>query len=324
LVSAELYGRHLDAGSSAMRRVCIANDAEDGRDLPAGVLVWELRAGGKVLASGSQATPAVPYYNNQWVNVNFTMPAALPAPRTDAVLFLKLQAGGRVVSENNYDVLVATKDWASVKINAQLYDPSGRSKEVTEDLRLTKVNSLSSLNPALPLVVGDADAVLKESGGVAKLKSYVASGGNVLLLQPGKTLTELFPEQVKSYRKTEGEIAVMAVPESPVFDGIEPLDTAWFEMGAGRLPSACGGTYEMNRDDPGVTVLALQCDIHPEIPKKGFFTDAGAPLVQIGIGKGRVLASEMMLSAKGSDPIAGRLLGNMLRYLGSKNAGNSK
>jgi hypothetical protein len=43
---------------------------------------------------------------------------------------------------------------------------------------------------------------------------------------------EVFPELIEGYRPCPGEIVSMRVPESPVFDGLDPLDLAWFELGA--------------------------------------------------------------------------------------------
>jgi hypothetical protein len=41
-------------------------------------------------------------------------------------------------------------------------------------------------------------------------------------------------------------------------------------------------------------------------------------LIQIQLGKGVIIASEMTLSARDKDPIAGRLLANMLSVLAGK------
>ena len=141
-----------------------------------------------------------------------------------------------------------------------------------------------------------------------------------MLLQPGEALCRFLPEYVKSYRSTKGEIVSMVVPESPVFDGIEPLDLSWFELGSKTTPLACTGTWEVNRARPEVETLAHQCDFHgdtlfgPET-RIQFFKIAGAPLVEIHIGKGIVIASEMVLFAKDRDPIASRLLSNLLKHL---------
>jgi hypothetical protein len=315
LVSAELYGRHFYAGETAQRRVCVINDSEDDSDVAAGTLNWEIRAGDKVLAQGRQATPAAPYYSNQWIDVDFAMPSTLPTPRVNAKLFLKLNVGGRDVSANSYDIVLATRDWAAAPNDGgQLYDPQGKSKDVTGNLGLSTVSSPANFDSGKLLVIGDAGALLKAPQGAEKLKAFVEAGGRVLLLQSGKDLVSLFPEQVKSYRSIKGEIVSMLVPESPVFDGIEPLDTAWFEMGRGNLPQACSGTYEVDRTK-GATPLALECRLHPDIKPGNYFKDAGAPIIELKIGKGTVIASEMMFNTKDNDPVAGRLLANMLRYL---------
>jgi beta-galactosidase len=144
----------------------------------------------------------------------------------------------------------------------------------------------------------------------------VSSGGRVLLLQPGTELQTLFPEQIKSFRTRPGEIATMHIPESPVFDGLEPLDLAWFELDDGRIPRACRGTYqiELGRDD--TSMLAEVVNIHGYLKTPADLAKhSGSPLVRLNIGKGKVLASEMMLLEASQDPIAERLLGNLIKTL---------
>ncbi|HTJ78548.1 MAG TPA: glycoside hydrolase family 2 TIM barrel-domain containing protein [Rariglobus sp.] len=317
LVSAELTGRHFYAGTTASRRVCLVNDSDDQQSVPAGKLTWEIRTGDQVLAQGGMDTPVVPYYSNKWLDVDFTMPKVLPSPRVDAKLVLTLTAGGQTVSVNDYDLVVATRAWASVApgTKIQVLDPSGRAKATLAGIDATSISSLSDAVPSRLLVVGDASA-LRGSAVAEQLKTYVERGGRVLLLQPGRDLLKLFPGLVKSYRSVQGEVVAMETPESPVFDGIEPLDTAWFEMGRDNLPQACTGTYEVDRSNPDVGTLATQCDFHSATPKPDtFFKVGGAPLVSIHIGKGQVIASEMLLSVKEDDPIAGRLLANMINVL---------
>ena len=321
LVSAELYGRHFYAGDDATRHVYVVNDADDKQDLAAGTLAWEIRDGETVLAQGSQATPAVPYYSNQSFDVDFKVPAQLPSPRIDGKLVLTLTVGGKVVSTNDYDLVIATHDWADAGVKTagkvQVFDPAGNAKTVLAGYDTEAVSAMDHLFPAEPLVVGDVDAL----AGGDDLKAFVQGGGRVLLLQPGDALQKLFPDLIKSYRKTVGEIVAMEVPESPVFDGIEPLDTAWFEMGQGNIPYACSGTYEVDRTQPGVDTLAGECDFHSGLKQPQFFQVAGAPIVVIHLGKGVILASTMMLSARDKDPIPGRLLGDMLTYLAKPPSG---
>ncbi len=88
-------------------------------------------------------------------------------------------------------------------------------------------------------------------------------------------------------------------------------------MGGRKVPHACSGTFQVDRSKTGVVTLADQCSPHVDM-KKEFFTFAGSPMVEINIGKGKLIASEMMLSTRDKDPIAGRLLKNTLTYLAQK------
>jgi beta-galactosidase len=321
LVSAELYGRHFFAGDKATRRVSVANDAEDGQATPAGNLAWEIRDGASVLAKGDMPVPAVQYYSNQWLDVGFQMPENLPAPRVNATLVLTLTVGGRTLSTNDYDIVVAMHAWAEPRLKEVLavFDPGGKAKATLVGLQ-TKDIALENLAGTKALVVGDLDAALKIPNGAEALKAFVQEGGRLLILQPGAALCSFLPEYVKSYRATKGEIVSMVVPESPLFDGIEPLDLSWFELGPKTTPLACTGTWEVDRRQTGIETLAHQCDFHTEIlfgpqQQKPFFHFAGAPLIELRIGKGSIIASEMVLSAKDKDPIAGRLLSNLLSDL---------
>ena len=321
LVSAELYGRHFYAGAQVTRRVCVVNDADNYQATPAATLTWEIRDGATVLARGSVPVPAVEYYSNHWLDVNFQMPVSLPSPRVNAKIVLMLTAGGRTLGANDYDIILATREWVDAKALQPLavFDPSGKSKTSLAGVPTKKV-SLENLSGTKVLVVGDLAAALKTPNGAAALKAFVQKGGKLLLLQPGAALCDFLPDYVKSHRATKGEIVSMVVPESPVFDGIEPLDVSWFELGARTTPLACTGTWEVNRARSEVETLAHQCDFHTQIlfgpdQQLPFFNIAGAPLVEIHLGKGKIIASEMALSAKDQDPIAGRLLKNLLKTL---------
>ncbi|HEX4084912.1 MAG TPA: glycoside hydrolase family 2 TIM barrel-domain containing protein [Chthoniobacteraceae bacterium] len=316
LASAELYGRHFYAGTDATRRVCLINDSQDAGAIPAGTLQWQITAQGRVLSQGSAPTPGLPYYSNTWMNATFRMPAEIPDPKTDAVLNLYLVSGRQVVSRNSYDITLGAPAWAAVNpseiARTQLYDPhnlSGLGSAVRP------IASLDGLDPTRPLIVGDTGALMARPDGPDKLRSFANAGGRVLLLNPGAALTQLYPQQIKSYRHAIGEIVMMQIPESPVFDGIDPLDTAWFEMGGRQLPYASTGTYEVDRSQPGVLTLAQECALHGDLKGHRFSDLAGSPLVEIQTGKGCILASELNLSARDRDPIAGRLLHNMVHYL---------
>jgi hypothetical protein len=108
----------------------------------------------------------------------------------------------------------------------------------------------------------------------------------------------------------------MHVPESPVFTGIEPLDLSWFERGDGRLPIACTGVFRIATGRADTVGLAWQCDLHAYLKNASEINAvSGSPLVEIRAGKGILIASEMNYESARIDPIAERLLNNLIHYL---------
>ncbi len=62
--------------------------------------------------------------------------------------------------------------------------------------------------------------------------------------------------------------------------------------------------------------LAAELDIHAYLQRTTEVASmGGTPLLEIQLGKGRILASEMNFEAGKDDPIALRLLGNVIAYL---------
>jgi beta-galactosidase len=318
LVSAELFGRHFYAGSKTPIRVCIVNDSEDGRELPAGKLIWQVKSGAKILATGALMTTVVGYYSNLWSEISLSLPNDLPSPRMNATLTLLLEVNGNLRSENAYEIVIGTHSWANEGLQRPIAIFSSRNTLQLDDPPIDgrRVNAFEDTRPEEVVILPNAETVLGDLDIAIQLQRFVSSGGRVLLLQPGTKLQTLFPEQIKSFRNCPGEIATMHIPESPVFDGLEPLDLAWFELGDGRVPRACRGMYqiEFGRDD--TSMLAEVVNIHGYLKTPADLAKySGTPLVRLNIGKGKVLASEMMLLEASQDPIAGRLLGNLIKTL---------
>ncbi len=321
LVSAELYGRHVYSRSTLAARVYIINDSEDCLAIPASRLHWEFQAGGTALRSGDVAVPSVPYYTNYWLNVLLPTPDALPTPRTDGQLVLRLQSDdGRELSENHYDVVMATTDWAmngSDKFaNILFWNPGRQPMTNLSDLPINSVDSIQALNPTNLLIVGPLDGVDLKPSDASALKDFLSAGGRVLMIHPQRSLVSLFPNLVNSYKSKEGEIVTMHIPESPVFSGIEPLDIAWFGRGDRRLPIACSGVYQIADGQQTISALADQCDLHGYLTHPAEIQKfSGTPLVEIRVGKGRLIASELNFDSAINDPISRRLLSNIINNL---------
>ena len=320
LVSAELYGRHFYSDTTLHERVCVINDSEDYQAVPESRLIWEFQHEGKVLSKGQVEVPSIDYYRNCWLDVEFKTPHDLPAPRVDGQLVLRLESNGKVLSENNYDVVIATPEWAKGesggKTNILFWNLGNHPTNSLSGLPITAVDSIEAVSPTNVLIIGDLDGVTLTPSEANQIKEFISRGGHVLMLHPGSLLANLFPSQVKSYKAKEGEIVTMHVPESPVFSEIEPLDIAWFDRGERRLPIACTGVYQIIAARKDTTALADQCDIHAYLKNLSEITKySSAPLVEIRIGKGRLLASELNFESGKNDPISRRLLNNSIRYV---------
>jgi beta-galactosidase len=318
LISAELYGRHFYAGSKTPVKVCIANDSETGKELPAGRLIWQVQSGAKILATGAIATSAVEYYSNQWSEFILSMPAELPSPRVDATLTLRLEVIGAIQSKSSYDVTIGTRQWANLGLRHPIAIFAGENHARVGTLPLTgrEIASFQDAKPEEVVIVPNAGDVLGNENVDGELRQFVSSGGRVLLINAGAKLPALFPDQVKSYRTCPGEIVSMCIPESPAFDGLDPLDLAWFELGEERIPKACQGVYQIDSQRSDMSMLAESIDIHSYLRTPADLGKyRGTPLVRLNDGKGKVIASEMMLFEAPQDPIAGRLLGNLINAL---------
>jgi hypothetical protein len=296
LVSMELFGRHFYGGREITRNMFVVNDCEKFQDLPETELAWQVKDGDKVLASGSQKVEPVKYY----ANLKFPLTIKLPEVqgRVDAKLAFTLKADGKLVSENDYDIVIASSEWAGSRMAA-----SSES----------------------PMVIDNLEEYFKTEGSREKLEQFVKDGGRVLILNGGKTFADWRKDEISLYRgfkssRDGGEIVLPKVPESPVFKGIKPLDMAWFaDEGSRAVPMACNAVYQIKRDNKNVRELAESVRIHAYLNKPSDVLQySGAPIVEIKDGKGLIIASEMRLKAGKDDPIAQRLFTNMLSAIQEK------
>ncbi|MBP6759970.1 MAG: hypothetical protein KA133_12020, partial [Flavobacterium sp.] len=118
LVSAEIWGRNFYGGQKLPAKICIVNDKEDGTDLNETKLEWELLSeNGQKLVSGVQEIPAVKHSTRYWTSPDILIPANLPTAKGSGKLKIRLVENGVTVSENEYSVTLAQKDWSTAKPN---------------------------------------------------------------------------------------------------------------------------------------------------------------------------------------------------------------
>ena len=324
LVSAELWGRHFYAGENLPSRICIVNDKEDGMDIESPLLEWKLvSADGKVLSSGKEQAPVVKYYTRQWLTPVIHIPAELAADRVDGKLVLLLSEKGKLISTNEYKILLARKAWMG-KIE------KGKKIVLVDRNNMRPVFDFLSINYTIATTLSDALLMKADvyvfsgidtnditSANAQKLRSFVANGGKLLLLNAAPASGLIYPEYIKDwFVPTEGDIVNMDIPEAAVFNGIEPLELRYFNNNKREVPVVCNAVLKVNRS-PHVEILAKHIKVHGyingEMEERAKYMQniQGAAIMKIK-DNGAAIVSTMSLAKGITDPVAGKLLVNML------------
>jgi len=316
LVSAELWGRHFYAGQKLPVRVCVVNDLEDGRNLGACVLRWQIEdAQGAVLASGRQDIDGVEHYGRLWIEPQINVPA-IAGVREDAKLRFKLTENGRVMSQNEYDIMIGTTSYADVEVlsGRNIFSLTKLPVLDAMGIRYSIIDEVSNLHQSGLCLV---DSVAEEDA--AKLRSFIERGGRVIFLGNHRLARMVFPEYIRDViTPTEGDICFMERSDDPVFDGIGELELRYFNDNTRSIPLVCDHTLKIVRSE-NVRELAGQMKIHAYIDG-GTQQDRldkidsmrGFTMFEITAGKGSALVSTMCTDKAVTDPVAAKLLVNML------------
>ncbi len=348
LISAELWGRHFYRGDTLRTRFCLINDAGDGSDLPPTKLSWSIENQGVKLVSGFKDLPGVQHFSRVWDSLEI----ALPEEKTwfgRKVFKLKFKVfnGEKVVSENDYEMLISPtpecfrgnfvpktaseykvfNDLTAARLfwSELLFDPNQNYHQAFQRICLEsssenkkawfkklrkKINRGGSF-------ITDASALKKSD--FRKIKNQIRRGQRVVFLGGAENLKKNFPEIIDSIYRQPAEMISMTVPESPIFQGIEPLDLTWPNNGKREKPLACRESFYIS-PKTNVEVLAQFTTIHGAInlafhkreERVREFT--GFPLVRVKMGKGEAIFCTLLMEKAATDPVYGQLLDNLLDF----------
>lgn len=328
LVSAEIWGRHFYAGEKLPTRIYVVNDSDDSRALKETELTWFIKdEKGGVIATGKNKIDAVPHYGRKWIDPAIVIPANLPKDKIYGKLELKLTEAGKLVSENEYAILIASKDWMGVKALANkkivVVDTDQEISPVLayQAIKYQSVNNIADAIKQKPDVLIFRKSQHEDQLRLKQLiNAFVKSGGKVLLLKGENLATELYPERVRGVIREDGEIFSMEIPESPVFDGIDPMDMRYFNNEKRENPLVSKVVYQVNRasdTQPLAVFTKVHGYLNGDIDERAKTLDGwrGYPIVKIKDSKGAIILSEVLLEKGNTDPIAGKLLINMLKDL---------
>jgi beta-galactosidase len=329
LVSAELWGRNLYGGEKIPVKLAVVNDRENGTAVKESMIQWELQAeNGEKLVGGKEKVPAVQHSSRQWVTPEIIIPENLPAPKSVAKLKLKLIESGITIAENEYKLNVATKQWSASVINPAkkiaVVDFNGMNKSL--DFLKVKYTAYPTVAAALQAkadvyIFSGLDTVKNCSEqDIQAIRTSINKGAKALVLKSAEAAQKLFPEYITGVIvPTEGDIVNMEMPESPVFDGIGLFDLRYFNNNKTEIPTVCNAALKINRSKE-VVELANQTKIHGyingEMKDRSEYvkTIKGFSILRINKG-GSAIISTMSHDKATTDPIAGRLLTNMINDL---------
>ncbi|MCF8361612.1 MAG: hypothetical protein K9G70_03225 [Prolixibacteraceae bacterium] len=330
LVSAELWGRHFYAGEKIPARVCVINDKQDGVKLNPSTLKWQIcDIDNRVLASGTNKVPAVNHYEREWVQPEMIIPSDIPSSRLNGKLKLSLEQNNKIISSNEYPLVFAENQWLKSELikdkKLVLLDYNGHTNNVFDFLKLNynRAESIGGLFEAEAdvYVISGLEENKNMTEDEAKLiRAKLQSGKRMLLLNSGANSAAVFPGFIKEFLKSRyGDIVNMEVPESDIFHGLDYLDLRYFNNNEAQVPRVCNGGLRLE-DSENTIPLASHTKIHGYL--RGDLKDRhqemsqmrSHPIVEINNG-GKAILSEMTTEKALYDPVAGKLLMNMMREL---------
>ena len=237
------------------------------------------------------------------------------------------------VSANEYELLLSRKEWNAGQVDNTkrivLLDKDN-TKNVFDFLNINcqSVSSVkemldSKLKADLCVISGLTSCTDEEK---ELIRTYQAKGGQLLFLNSKETVKAIYPEYITGWIiPTEGDIVIMERNDAPVFNGIDVLELRYFNNNKREIPRACNATLKAHRHK-NVTELAGQMKIHayidggkPEDRIERIESMRGLTMLQISDGKGEAIISTMCTEKATTDPIAGKLVVNMINCLTDKN-----
>ena len=339
LLSWESWTPNVYAGSTIRPRAHIVNDAESGEAVAGVMLHYALRdSAGRLHAAGEQRMPDVPYYGAANQTVEITIPSGLPTGRY--ALVGSLVRGTDTVSFNEAQLFVAAPGFrggdSAVGARVRIYGEDGDTPGALRALGVTSSAApanLRNLDPARDLLVVGPDAWdARLTRDTSLLRGFVSRGGRIIILDqresafpagwlPGgfavQTTALDHPKVFPGGRPFGNGMAINPErPEHPVFAGLTrdhfflwSDHSGWNESKPGYpavYPVTAGFDVRRPAEMGDVAVLAnYDHGLH------------GIALAEVAIGRGSVLLSGFdIVDRVGLDPVADRLLLNLVRYMG--------
>jgi beta-galactosidase len=336
LLSWELWTPQIYAGTTLHPIAHVINDSDLGTPLTNATLMIELQnANRTTILSSNIALPDIPYYGTSSRKLNVEIPVNLVSDRYRFAG--KVMSGGKIVSQNVTELFVAGTNWANQTDLPHeaiyLFDPPGKTAAALRKLHIpfTELGPEKLWPPILRVLIIGEFALQDSAGIAAKLKPFMAQGGRILCLRQSPESFGWLPEPVSYFTASANQPSYLPTsrpfggnmninperPDHPVFRGLDRLRlelwsdyTGWDQTKPGfpQIYPVTAGFALKNSDSLARTAVLADYDRGLE----------GIALCEMFTGKGSVILSAFDLVARsGLDPVADRLLENLVQYVGS-------
>lgn len=344
LVSWENWMTQVYAGTTLRPTLHIVNDADDFSDLRGADFVYRvIDEAQNTVATESFPLPDIAYYAELDKPLRIPLPGDLVAGHYR--LLGQVTKGGRVISENSDRLFIAGKDFSLSVTKPQrqllLYEKGdGVSGELAAaSIPFRKISSFRNISPTDVVVIGENSADETVMQQAPDIRRFVAAGGRLLCLRQDSSLLphlnavlssplrnitmdldySQYPPPPRPSRN--GYYVNPERPGHPVFDGIDREElkvwsdyTGWKESDRTGFPAiypVTDGFVPVDKKD--MARIAVLGDYGPGLE--------GMAIAEFFDGKGSALLCGMDLVRRcGIDPVADRLFGNLIGYMGSEEA----
>jgi hypothetical protein len=342
LISWECWTPQVYSGATIHPIAHIINDDDNFRDLDNASIVYQLQDKTySIKIADTMRLPGIKYYDTYEKKLSVRLPDLLASGRYK--LIGKIIQGDSVISENYYNLFIAGKSYAQSAPAPQkqvwLYDPAGVTRLAFNKLGIKvqpikTFSQLSGINNMLVIGENAADNKVKRSAPL--IKKFIREGGRLLCLRqdashlenensilnnPLKNVTMNLDTAVYPPPPRPSRNGYNINPERPdnlVFSGIKRENlrywsdyTGWDESKPGfpAIYPVTNGFVLENKN--AIASTAILADYGPALD--------GIAIAEMFQGKGSVLLCAFdMAHRAGTDPVADRLLKNLVAYAGTE------
>lgn len=338
LLSWELWQYNAIGGQSISPVMHIINDDDNFRDLTEASAEWRLEGiNRECLTSGNISLPEIRYYGTFREKLEIDLPDNVQTGEYTLTGYI-IGADGSLISENSTTVFIAAKDFlapAKLDKKIKLYGKDTGNALKHAGIPYESITDLKKLsdNDVLVLSENTWDQYLQENR--KRLAEFAHSGGRILCLRqiPGKFDWSWIDPNVKvpesgnndptylspEYTYVDGMNINIEKREHPVFDGLDQKDfRLWsdytgFDESEPGFPQIYPVTGGFSMRDVDLEHAVIYANYSRNL--------SGTALAEFGLGKGSVIVSGFDLMPRcGCDPIARKLLYNLIHYAASDTA----